>query len=168
MDEKIVNLYDDKEESTIKIERVTSLEQYKLDLLIDDSLSEGYKFIKRLVDEYTVGSNQFDKKGESLYVAKVDDEVIGIGGLNIDPYLNLPDVGRVRHLYVLRKNRGAGIGKKLLNTIIDEARGNFRIIRLSSTDNPAAVNLYIECGFSKVEGIYKASHILEISKADNE
>nr|WP_318280836.1 GNAT family N-acetyltransferase [Paenibacillus bovis] len=98
----------------------------------------------------------------------MDDEVIGIGGLNIDPYLNLSDVGRVRHLYVLRKNRGTGAGKKLLNAIIDEARENFRTIRLSSTDNPAAVNLYIVCGFSKVEGIYKASHILELSKADNE
>ncbi|UOQ85762.1 GNAT family N-acetyltransferase [Gracilibacillus salinarum] len=150
------------------IERVTSLEQYKLDLLIDDSLAEGYKFIKRLVDEYTLEKNKFDKNGEALYVAKINKEVIGIGGLNIDPYLNLSDVGRVRHLYVLRKHRGTGIGKKLLNTIIDEAKDSFRSIRLSSTDNPAAVNLYKECGFLKVEGIYKASHILEMSQADNE
>ncbi|MEK3888061.1 GNAT family N-acetyltransferase [Bacillus sp. FSL K6-3431] len=149
------------------IERVTSLEQYELDLLIDDSLSEGYKFIKRLVDEYATGSNRFDKSGESLYVAKINDEVIGIGGLNIDPYLSLPNVGRVRHLYVLRQNRGTGVGKKLLNTIIDEARKHFRTLRLSSTDNLVAENLYIKCGFSKVEGIHKASHILEISKADN-
>ncbi|WP_077596132.1 GNAT family N-acetyltransferase [Oceanobacillus kimchii] len=75
------------------IERVTSLEQYKLDLLIEDSLSEDYKFIKRLVDEYTLGINKFDNNGEALYVAKINDEVIGIGGLNIDPYLNLSDVG---------------------------------------------------------------------------
>src|SRR5690606_19083057 len=125
------------------IERVTSLEEYKLDLLIEDSLSEGYKFIKRLVDEYTLGSNKFDKNGESLYVAKIDDEVIGIGGLNIDPYLNLSDVGRVRHLYVLRKNRGTGVGKKLLNAIIDEARANFRTIRLSFTDHLAACKIGI-------------------------
>ena len=38
--------------------------------------------------------------------------MVGIGGLNIDPYLALPDVGRVRHLYVLRKCRGRGAGKK--------------------------------------------------------
>ncbi|KAB8138110.1 GNAT family N-acetyltransferase [Gracilibacillus oryzae] len=147
------------------IERVASLEEYNLDLLIDDSISEGYKFINRLVDEYTSGNNKFDKTGESLYVAKIGGEVVGIGGLNIDPYLNLPDVGRVRHLYVLRKNRGVGLGKELLNTIIAEAKGNFRTIRLSSTDDPAAQQLYIACGFSKVEGIYKASHILEISKS---
>lgn len=57
------------------IERVTSLEQSKLDLLIEDSLSEGYKFIKRLVDEYTLGSNKFGNNGEALYVAIINDEV---------------------------------------------------------------------------------------------
>ncbi|MCR2822114.1 GNAT family N-acetyltransferase [Lederbergia panacisoli] len=148
----------------MKIERVTSLEQYDLDLLIADSVSEGYKFIRKLVDEYAKWSNKFDKSGESLFVAKIDGEVIGVGGLNVDPYLNLPDVGRVRHLYVLRKNRGSGVGEKLLNTIIDEARKHFRVLRLSSTDNTVAENLYIKCGFSKVEGINKASHIMEISK----
>ncbi|KRG12596.1 hypothetical protein ACA30_18455 [Virgibacillus soli] len=147
----------------MQIEKVTSIEQYNLDLLIDDSLSEGYKFIQRLVDEYKTGSNKFDKKGESLYIAKLDGEVIGIGGLNIDPYHTLPDVGRVRHLYVLRKNRGTSVGKKLLNTIITEAKKNFRTLRLSSTDDTAAVNLYIKCGFLKVEGVYKVSHILELN-----
>ncbi|MFS0615632.1 GNAT family N-acetyltransferase [Lederbergia ruris] len=151
----------------MQIEKVTSLEQYDLDMLIDDSLSEGYKFIERLVNEYKTGSNKFDKKGESLYVAKIGSEVIGIGGLNIDPYLSLPDVGRVRHLYVLRKNRGTGVEKKLLITITDEARKHFRTLRLSTTNNPVADNLYIKCGFSKVEGVHKASHILELSKVDN-
>ncbi|GIN72671.1 N-acetyltransferase GCN5 [Bacillus sp. J14TS2] len=150
----------------MEIEKVTSLEQYDLDTLIDDSLSEGYKFINRLVDEYKAGSNRFDKKGEALYVAKLDGEVVGIGGLNIDPYLSLPDVGRVRHLYVLQKCRGNRVGKKLLNIIIVEARKHFRTLRLSATDNPVANNLYIKCGFSEVDDVYKASHILEISKAD--
>ncbi|CAM4022239.1 GNAT family N-acetyltransferase [Lederbergia lenta] len=147
------------------IERVTSLDQYELNILIDDSLSEGYKFIKRLVDEYAAEYNKFDRHGEALYVAKIEDKVIGIGGLNIDPYLSFPYVGRVRHLYVLRQKRGTGVGKRLLNTIIDEARKHFRTLRLSSTNNLAAENLYIKCGFSKVEGIHKASHILEISKS---
>ncbi|WP_062105593.1 GNAT family N-acetyltransferase [Bacillus niameyensis] len=147
------------------IERVPSLEQYELDFLIEDSLSEGYKFIKRLVDEYRAGSNKFDKNGESLYVAKIDSEIIGIVGLNIDPYVSSPEVGRVRHLYVLRQYRGNGVGKKLLNTVMDEARQHFRTLRLSTTDNPVAENLYIECGFSKVEGIHKASHILEFEQA---
>ncbi|MBO0992881.1 GNAT family N-acetyltransferase [Bacillus sp. SD088] len=150
----------------MEIAKVTSLEQYDLDTLIDDSLSEGYKFINRLVDEYKAGSNRFDKKGEALYIAILGGEVVGIGGLNIDPYLSLPDVGRVRHLYVLQKCRGNRVGKKLINKIIDEARKHFRTLRLSATDNPVANNLYITCGFSEVEDVYKASHILEISKAD--
>ncbi|WP_077596135.1 hypothetical protein [Oceanobacillus kimchii] len=74
----------------IRFERVTSLEQYKLDLLIEGSLSEGYKFIKRLVDEYTLGGNKFDNNGEALYVARINDEVIGIGVLILTPILIFP------------------------------------------------------------------------------
>ncbi len=35
------------------IERVTYLEQYNLNLLLDDSISEGYKMVQKLHDEYT-------------------------------------------------------------------------------------------------------------------
>src|SRR5690554_1920119 len=91
------------------IEKVTYLERCNLNLLLDESMSEGYKFVRKLVTEYTTESNKFDKIGESLFVAIIDDQVIGIGGLNIDPYLDLLDVGRVRHLYVLPKHRGLGI-----------------------------------------------------------
>ncbi|WP_175618721.1 hypothetical protein [Oceanobacillus kimchii] len=31
----------------------------------------------------------------------------------------------------MRKNRGIGVGKKLLNTIIDKARESFRTIRFT-------------------------------------
>jgi len=144
------------------IERVKSLEKYDLNLLIEDSVSEGYKFVKRLVDEYETGDNKFDKNGESLFVAIIDGEVKGIGGLNIDPYLGLTEIGRVRHLYVLRNYRGTGVGKKLLGTIIDEAKKHFRILTLF-TNNPIADNLYRSFGFTKVEGVYKASHILELT-----
>ncbi|CAH1232561.1 hypothetical protein PAECIP111891_07044 [Paenibacillus allorhizoplanae] len=152
-------MYDGK--AMILIEKVTSLEQYELKMLVDDSISEGYKFVMLLIDEYVDGSNKFDRKGESLYIAKINNEIVGIGGLNIDPYLRITDVGRVRHLYVLRKNRGTGVGKALLNRIIVEAQKHFRKLTLS-TNNPVADKFYKDFGFSNAEGIYKASHILEL------
>jgi GNAT superfamily N-acetyltransferase len=93
-------------------------------------MSEGYKFVQKLSYEYTNGSNKFDRNEESLFVAIIDDEVIGIGGLNIDPYLELLDIGRVRHLYVLQKHRGRGVGKKLLRKIIKEAMKHFQTLTL--------------------------------------
>jgi GNAT superfamily N-acetyltransferase len=149
--------------SMMQINKVTSLKTDELKNIIDDSLSDGYKFVKRLVDEFENGSNKFDKNGESLYVAIDGDDIIGVGGLNIDPYREESDVGRVRHLYVLRKNRGHGVGKKLLRIIIEEAQKHFRILTLS-TDNPIADKLYRDAGFIKAEGIYKASHIMNLKK----
>ncbi len=37
------------------IERVTCLEKYNINLLLDESISEGYKFVQKLIDEYMNG-----------------------------------------------------------------------------------------------------------------
>ncbi|WP_152392864.1 GNAT family N-acetyltransferase [Paenibacillus guangzhouensis] len=121
-------MYQMRVNTTMLIERVTYFEQYNLNSLLDDSISEGYNMVQKLQDEYTDGSNKFNRFGESLFVAIIDEEVIGIGGLNIDPYLDLIDVGRVRHLYVLPRHRGSGVGKKLLGMIIEEAKEVFSYI----------------------------------------
>lgn len=143
------------------IERVTSLEQECLDVLLKESRSEGYHFVQRLVDEYASGTNRFDQAGESLFVARASDEIIGIVGLNTDPYLHLPDIGRVRHLYVLPQYRRGGIGKKLLQAIIEEAKNRYQKLTLY-TDNPIADKMYREHGFSTEQGIHKASHVLDL------
>lgn len=148
------------------IERATSLEQYDLTSLVDESVSEGHKFVKKLLDEYEDGSNRFNRLGESLFVAKINGEVIGIGGLNIDPYLELNDVGRVRHLYVLPRYRRSGAGKKLLGEIIKEAKKYFRTLTLY-TENPIADHLYRSLGFSTAEEIHKASHVLNLVQTKN-
>ncbi|MGN7356167.1 GNAT family N-acetyltransferase [Paenibacillus sp. SAF-054] len=145
------------------IEKNLSLHDYDLKRMVEDSKAEGHQFVKRLVDEYADGSNKFDRRGESLYVAKIEGEVVGIGGLNVDPYLGRNDVGRVRHLYVLSKNRRAGVGRELLSTIIIEAQKHFETLTLYTT-NPVADKLYRDVGFSKAEGIYKASHVLNLKK----
>lgn len=145
------------------IERVNYLEQYNLNLLLEESISEGYKFVQKLLEEYMVGSNRFNRLGETLFVALIDEEVIGICGLNIDPYLDLINVGRVRHLYVLPKHRSSGVAKKLLGMIIDEARNHFRTLTLY-TENPIADKFYKNIGFSRAEGIFKASHILNLER----
>jgi hypothetical protein len=46
----------------------------------------------------------------------------------------------------------------LMNTIIDQARLHFRVLRLF-TANPAAAVFYEQLGFERVHG-YKVSHLL--------
>ncbi|SFS56772.1 GNAT family N-acetyltransferase [Paenibacillus sp. 453mf] len=145
------------------IERVTCLEEYNFYLLLDESMSEGYKFVQKLLDEYMQGDNRFNKFGESLFVAIIEKEVIGVCGLNIDPYLKFNDVGRVRHLYVSPIHRSKGVGSKLLRIIEDEARKYFRILTLY-TENPIADRFYRNIGFLRAEGIDKASHVLNLER----
>lgn len=146
----------------VLIERVTDLDQYDLQTLLNESLIEGHQFVKRLIDEYFSNENKFDRVGEVLYVAINKDRVIGVGGLNIDPYLNSPEIGRVRHLYVLDKNRGSGVGNELLINMINDARKHFRKLTLY-TKNPLADKLYIHSGFKKTDDLFKATHVMELT-----
>ena len=79
--------------------RVASLDH--LGPLIDDSEREGLRFVRRLADEWASGANRFDRPGEMLFVAWGEGQVVGVAGLNVDPYTDGSGVGRVRHLYVL-------------------------------------------------------------------
>ncbi len=56
---------------------------------IAQSVNSGFKAIQRLANNWLSGENRFDRQGEALFVAKESDRIIGICGLNIDPYIAL-------------------------------------------------------------------------------
>lgn len=118
------------------------------DELVDESLFEGYKHVKRLADDYRSGTNRFDQPGEALYGAFVQDKLVAVGGLNQDPYSETRDIGRVRRVYVLPAYRRYGIGRKLMEAIVQEATRHYRIVTLR-TDNPDADALYQSIGFRR-------------------
>jgi GNAT superfamily N-acetyltransferase len=115
--------------------------------LINESLSEGHRHIYRLLEDYKNGTNRFDEEGEALFAAYLKDRIIGICGLNKDPYLNDRSIGRVRRLYVLKAYRQHGVGRRLMDTVIQEARRHYTVIVLN-TDNPVADKFYRSLGFS--------------------
>ena len=51
-------------------------------------------------------------------------------------YTDQPDVGRIRHLYVLSADRAEGVGRALVLAIILKARQHYRVLRLR-TDTQA-------------------------------
>ena len=101
------------------------------------------------MDEWADGSNRFDRPGEALFGAWVGGRLVGVCGLNVDPYAGDDRVGRVRHLYVLRDCRRLGAGRELVEQVLAAARGRFGVLRLS-TNNPAAARLYEGLGFRPV------------------
>ena len=117
--------------------------------LLTESEQAGMRLVRRLVDEWRDGSNRFDRPGEVLFGAWLDERLVGVCGLNVDPYVNDPQIGRVRHLYVLVEARRNGVARALMAEIFAAARGRFPTLRLS-TWNPAAARLYESLGFRSV------------------
>ena len=98
----------------MKIEVVKELELKKIQHLVETSLEEGFNFVNRLVQEWEIGANRFERSNERFYIVKINDLVVGFGGINEDPYKNNPKIGRVRHLYIAPSYRRKGIGEKLI------------------------------------------------------
>jgi GNAT superfamily N-acetyltransferase len=132
--------------------------------LVAESERLGFRFVRRLRDEWAAGVNRFDRPGEALFAASLDGRVVGVCGLNADPYASDPRVGRVRHLYVLVAYRRAGIGRRLVAEVVTAARGTFDRLRLR-TDDPDAARFYERLGFRPRAGLEHCTHALELTRA---
>ena len=90
--------------------------------------------------------------------------LVAIGGLNREPFAGRPDVGRIRRVYVRPAWRNRGIGNKLIQTLVRDARSSFGSLHLR-TENPAAAALCERIGFSRFL-ISDATHILMFDRAN--
>lgn len=118
--------------------------------LAQEASAEGFRFVGRLMDDWLDGSNRFDQPGECLLVATVDGRLVGVGGVNIDPYVADGETARLRRLYVANAYRRRGIGEALVLALLQRATPHFRQIRLT-TDTEAAADFYVQLGFEAVE-----------------
>ena len=64
--------------------------------LLAESEDSGYRFLRRVVDEWESGANRFSRPDEALLIAELRGRWVGVCGLSIDPYLEDHRVGRVR------------------------------------------------------------------------
>lgn len=129
--------------------------------LILSAESEGYRFVTKLLADWRDWSNRFEAPGEAVLIAVLDDELVGVCGLNIDPYVSDAAVARLRHLYVLPKARRTGVGAALVARLIKQARTDFRVVRLR-TYNPEAATFYVALGFEPVHGDGTCTHQLHL------
>ena len=82
-------------------------------------------------------------------------------GLNVDPHADDPKIGRVRHLYVLVRQRRSGIGEQLVADTIEAARGRFERLHLRTT-NLTAARLYERLGFHRTGEGRDRTHVLDL------
>jgi GNAT superfamily N-acetyltransferase len=128
------------------------------DQLCAASRAEGYNFLDTLAAEWFSGANRFDQPGEILLGALDQGILVAVGGLNRDPFLADPTIGRIRRIYVGAASRNRGIGTALVTSLLDHARQHFATVRLR-TDNPTAARLYERLGFQPIADPH-ATHAL--------
>lgn len=144
----------------VVIRRIDALPD-DLDQLVRTADGESFSFVARLRRDWLAGANRFDLAGEALFEARAGGALVGIGGLNRDPYAGDDEVGRVRHVYVLPAARGSGLGRRLVKAVVDAARETFRVLRLRTTTE-AGDRFYRALGFEPTEGEADATHRLSI------
>jgi GNAT superfamily N-acetyltransferase len=144
------------------IERLHDWPVDGLDVLLAESEQASFRFVRRLVEEWASGANQFDRPGEALFGAWVGGQLVGVCGLNVDPYAPEERVGRVRHLYVLSSSRRLGVGRRLVAEVVEAARGRFDDLRLR-TENPTAAVFYETVGFGPSGGAADYTHVMKLA-----
>lgn len=91
---------------------------------------------------------QYLRRGGQFWVAEVDGEVVGTVGVRP----SAPDVAELRRLYLLAERRGLGLGRRLIEIVIDWARSHgYPTVELwSDVLFERAHVLYEAAGFERV------------------
>ena len=146
----------------VVIEVLHDLTSSSVGELVAESERLGLRLVRRLADEWATGANRFDRPGEILFGAFIDGRLVGVCGLNIDPYAGDERVGRLRHLYVLSAFRRMGVGRQLVERVMKAAHGRFDAVRLRTND-AAAARLYETLGFRRDVGRDDCTHVANLA-----
>jgi GNAT superfamily N-acetyltransferase len=83
-----------------------------------------------------------------ILVALIDNNIVGTGTLLIESKLshNLTYMGHIENLFILEEYRGKGIGKQIMEILIDYAK-NFGCYRIDLICKDELLNFYKNIGF---------------------
>ncbi len=110
--------------------------------LVPLATAEGFHHLERLVTEWADGTNRFECDGEAILIIDVGGITVACGGLT----RQREALGRVRRVYVDPAFRRQGLGRLLLEPLVEHARRSFDALVLYA-DNPDAARFYERLGF---------------------
>jgi N-acetylglutamate synthase-like GNAT family acetyltransferase len=124
-----------------------------------EAVAEGCRFLTRLISEWNSGTNRFDAPGEFLMAAYLNQRLVGIAGLSVDPFTH-ERTGRLRRVYVAPASRRLQVGRRLVSALLAHAALHFESVRLF-TDTSEGSAFYLRCGFTRTDDAH-ATHIVQI------
>jgi GNAT superfamily N-acetyltransferase len=132
-------------ENSYRLVRLDALDPRELATLRELSLAEGFSHVDHIAAEYEKGNHEFEAPGAFGYGWYLGAELVAIGGLTLDPYIE-ERAGRVRRVYVHPEHRRRGLARKMMERILEEARQSYSFFTLRSA-TPEASALYVSLGF---------------------
>jgi GNAT superfamily N-acetyltransferase len=124
-------------------------DQQAVQRLILEGLGEHFGFIDETVnpDLDDIQAAYVDA-GARFVVAEIDGELAGTGALIEEE----PGVGRLVRMSVAPAHRGKGLGRALVEHLLDEAwlRGYRQVVCETNLDWHDAIGLYLACGFMEI------------------
>ena len=112
-----------------------------MDIEIREATKSDIKNIKRLLSFYFLDTDDVEKNLSGFIVAVLDSETVGCAGLYID------DVVELGAIAVLPAHRNKGIGSKLVDSILERAKGLNDTLYLRTT-NPS---FFRKMGFTVIQ-----------------
>jgi GNAT superfamily N-acetyltransferase len=100
----------------VQLARVTALPK-QFEALRIEAASEGFNHIETLWAQWQDGSKRFERPGEMLAAAYVDDVLAGIGGVTED-FIDKTAL-RMRRFYVRPAFRRSGVGRALARFVLE-------------------------------------------------
>lgn len=110
--------------------------------LIIESEQEGFRFLRRLEQDWLNNTNSFKQHGETFLVVYKQGHIIAVGGVNRETEY----AGRLRRFYVASAYRRKGVGSLLLKQLLNFAKDHYQILYLK-TDTLAGHQFYQALGF---------------------
>lgn len=126
--------------------------------LRSESLAQHFNMLRRLAENWQSGKNRFSAPGEKLLGAFVGGQLVGVCGLNIDPFSTQLRTGRIRHLYISDAFRRRKIGQQLLVAVITHSGTWFDFLNTHAP--PSAWPFYESLGFRPVYDEPRVTHRL--------
>ncbi|WP_448957606.1 GNAT family N-acetyltransferase [Klebsiella michiganensis] len=123
-----------------------------------ESLAQNLNMLRRLAENWQNGENRFNAPGEKLLGAFAHGQLVGVCGLNIDPFSQQPRVGRIRHLYIAERHRRQGIGHQLLVSVITHSGSSFDFLNTHAPST--AWSFYENLGFRPIYDEPRVTHRL--------
>jgi len=126
----------------------------RLEALRSDPLAFGSSY----EEEEGLAEDEWKRRINNALFALSKDKPVGMIVYVVNHKIKTQHFANIFGTYVKKEYRGKGIGKKLIESAIDNIQENVNVSKIELTVNPeqkAAVRLYEKCGFELVGRLKK-------------